>query len=322
MAHPPRPNEEEPRTAIPRPRPRRALPIVLASLIGLLVGWLGIGWWLWPVEWTSSAPWQLRPELQRTYLALVAHEYARTSNLAYVEDLMAGWDRADLARLLAVVQQETGDPETRQHVAALAETLKLPGADTSLAASLLGQQGFVVGVVVAAVPLLAAMTLVTVGFARRRDESAREASSDEAAGLHLEELLADVVIEDESTVTEQSPDAPDVERRTASPSAEEQNKAEEATQDQAEEAEEAEGEEGGLGDLVGLFEIEDTTLSDLEAFCKGMLEVNVDELLTTAGEVLRDLDKVNRLRPERPSERSLRSREAGQVSVATKRNVA
>ncbi len=288
---------EEPRAAIPSPRPRRALPIVLASLIGLLVGWLGIGWWLWPVEWTSSAPWQLRPELQRTYLALVAHEYARTSNLAYVEDLMAGWDQADLARLLAVVQQETGDPETRQHVAALADTLKLPGADTSLATSLLSQQGFVVGVAIAAVPLLAAMVLVAASLARRRDRTAGEAPDGEVAERSLEDLLADVVIDDESATAGQSPDSQAAEQSKLLAPTEEEGKTEEAPPDQAEE-EDAEDADGGLGDLASLFEVEDTTLVDLEAFCKGMLEVNVDELLTTAGEVLRDLDKVNRLRPE------------------------
>ncbi len=290
-------DDSRPRAAMPSPRPRRALPIVLAALVGLLAGWLVIGWWLWPIEWTSSSPWQLRPDYQKTYLTLVAHEYARTSNLAYVEDLLAGWDRADLAQLLAAAQREASDPETREHVAALADMLRLPSADTSLSAALLSQEGFVVGVVGAAAPLLAALALVAATLARRRDGVAGETASIGATEQGLEELLADVAVDDQSAVAEQSPDTQETEQRAPSAQAEEEKKTEEAPPDQAGE-EEAEEADGGLGDLASLFEIEDTTLAGLEAFCKDMLEVNVQELSTTAREVLGDLQLINRSRPE------------------------
>jgi len=42
------------------PAKRRVNPWVsiglLALPVGLLVGWLVIGWWLWPVQWTSALP--------------------------------------------------------------------------------------------------------------------------------------------------------------------------------------------------------------------------------------------------------------------------
>ncbi len=30
--------------------------VLLSLLAGLLVGWLVIGWWLWPVQWTGALP--------------------------------------------------------------------------------------------------------------------------------------------------------------------------------------------------------------------------------------------------------------------------
>jgi len=41
---------------------------IISFVVGLLIGLVVLGWWLWPVEWTDAAPSDLRPEYQEIYL--------------------------------------------------------------------------------------------------------------------------------------------------------------------------------------------------------------------------------------------------------------
>jgi len=106
------------------------LPTVGAAfLIGLLVGWLAIGWWLWPVGWTEADPWDLRPEHQDQYLSLVARAYSRNPDQA--RKALAGWDSAPLSHLLTDLQSRTTDPEARQQLTDLALVLGLPRGEAA-----------------------------------------------------------------------------------------------------------------------------------------------------------------------------------------------
>jgi hypothetical protein len=50
--------------------------ISIGVLIGLILGWFVIGWWLWPVEWTDASPADLRADEQETYLRLAIDSFA------------------------------------------------------------------------------------------------------------------------------------------------------------------------------------------------------------------------------------------------------
>ena len=72
---------------------------------------------------------------------------------------------------------------------------------------------------------------------------------------------------------------------------------EEAEEEKKKEEERAESESdtsSGLGDLASLFEEEDTSINVLEAFCKGMPEVTVDEVLTMGTDLLYGLRESNK----------------------------
>ena len=69
----------------------------LTFVTGLLLGWLVIGWLLWPVQWTNSAPWHLDREHQKTYISLVAQNYWWTKELQQTRDALVGWDDEALA---------------------------------------------------------------------------------------------------------------------------------------------------------------------------------------------------------------------------------
>lgn len=161
----------------------RALPLSVVGLVflaGLLLGWLTIGWWLWPVDWIDADPWDLRAEHQERYVALVAKDYAQAGNADQARGAMAGWDDQTLADLLAAMQEAAPDLTTSRQLADLASALDLPeggaaapaGSEASPATPSLRNRLATVcgtaGVVLAAAGLIifAASTRVWESFAR------------------------------------------------------------------------------------------------------------------------------------------------------------
>lgn len=60
-------------------------PLILGSaafILGLVIGLVVLGWWLWPVEWTDAAPEDLRPDAQVDYLRMAIDSYALRQNPA------------------------------------------------------------------------------------------------------------------------------------------------------------------------------------------------------------------------------------------------
>lgn len=55
---------------------------IAAFILGLIIGLVVLGWWLWPVEWTDAAPEDLRPDAQVDYLRMVIDSYALRQNAA------------------------------------------------------------------------------------------------------------------------------------------------------------------------------------------------------------------------------------------------
>lgn len=106
--------------------------VIAAFLVGLFLGWFGIGWWLWPVEWTNTDPIDLRQEAREDYLVMVAKDYVATRDVNTALRRLATWESlADAGReirQLAAYYEAQGQMERAQNLRALAEGLSLPGA--------------------------------------------------------------------------------------------------------------------------------------------------------------------------------------------------
>jgi len=76
---------------------------LLALLAGLLVGWLVIGWTLWPVEWAGVLPTDLGDAGREQYLDLVAESYALNKNAQLAQLRLAAFPAAEQGPLLADV---------------------------------------------------------------------------------------------------------------------------------------------------------------------------------------------------------------------------
>ena len=99
-------------------------------VIGLFVGLVILGWWLWPVQWENAGPSDLRPESRVEYLRMAIDSYAATSDavtaqqrwqelgdaagetLAFIETNPAPQNPANIVAFKTVVAAEGVVPET------------------------------------------------------------------------------------------------------------------------------------------------------------------------------------------------------------------
>ncbi|MCE1255772.1 MAG: hypothetical protein LWX83_19755, partial [Anaerolineae bacterium] len=59
---------------------RPVIAITFGVIVGLIIGWFGIGWGFWPVEWKDASARELRPDLRIDYLKLAVESYGRNPN--------------------------------------------------------------------------------------------------------------------------------------------------------------------------------------------------------------------------------------------------
>lgn len=69
-------------------------------VVGLLLGWLVIGWWLWPVKWVDADPWDLRAEHKQAYVAMVADSLATNGDSGLAQQRLRHWDTKELSKIL------------------------------------------------------------------------------------------------------------------------------------------------------------------------------------------------------------------------------
>lgn len=62
---------------------------IVAFVVGILVGWLIIGWGLWPVQWTDASPDKLQKDYQTDYLRMAIDSYIKTQD---TQTAKARWD--------------------------------------------------------------------------------------------------------------------------------------------------------------------------------------------------------------------------------------
>ncbi len=115
---------------------------IIAGIVGLvvggLIGWILLGWVLFPVTWTNADPWDLRPEQTEVYIKLVADSYSVNEDAELARERMAGFDRQEVSEILGTLTaeaEEAGDAEGKRRLEYLGLALDLtaeapaPGAE-------------------------------------------------------------------------------------------------------------------------------------------------------------------------------------------------
>lgn len=251
-------------------RGSRALMLGAAFGAGVLLGWLVIGWWLWPVQWTDTDPWDLRPQSQRTFVSLVAESYWRTNDVRRSQDMLAGWDSQALQELLDRMQAESPNPEERQRLVALAEALEIPVSEGAFLSSVFDQKMILVTVALSLLPLVAAIGLGASLLFRKPEPR---------------EAVLDLFEDEEELPEEEGVVLPEI--RAAAPTEKpEEQKKDEVTVSIAEGIED----DIDVQDLLStLFDDENEGVQHLEALSKGLEDINIEGLLGKTKEVCEGL---------------------------------
>ena len=135
----------------------RRLVIPLTFVVGLGVGWVVLGWMVWPVQWSDTDPWDLRPQFQRWYVRLVAEDYHRAKNATRVEAALAGWDPRALSELLQQMATESASLEEREFLLGLQDALG--STETRLPVSMFGRRTIIFSAALAVLALVAAAAI-------------------------------------------------------------------------------------------------------------------------------------------------------------------
>jgi hypothetical protein len=71
---------------------------IAAFVLGLIIGLVVLGWWLFPVQWTDATPAQLRADLKEDYLRMAIDSYTvnRNADLATARYLALGEDAPEI----------------------------------------------------------------------------------------------------------------------------------------------------------------------------------------------------------------------------------
>lgn len=76
--------------------------IAVTFLVGFLVGWLVVGWSIWPVAYTGAATSsELSAPDKEQYLTMLADSYQLTGNAKDARDRLAGWDNGEVGTIIA-----------------------------------------------------------------------------------------------------------------------------------------------------------------------------------------------------------------------------
>lgn len=109
--------------------------LALSFVVGVLLGLVVLGWWLWPVQYKPPTPADLSETWRRDYVSMVADSFAQTGDAATARQrleglLYPGQDAADLSQqILALAQQQAAiGAEDAARLEALAGLLQAPAA--------------------------------------------------------------------------------------------------------------------------------------------------------------------------------------------------
>ena len=122
-------------------RNRSILIIAVAFIVGLLLGWIVLGWWLFPVQWGGTLVQDLQPADKKVFIETEAEALALTQDGGKaVERLQALGTQQEVAQLAAEVVQDAtskGDLVMVDHVTQLAAKtgLTLPSLTTPVTPS-------------------------------------------------------------------------------------------------------------------------------------------------------------------------------------------
>jgi hypothetical protein len=92
--------------------------VILSFIVGLLIGLVIFGWWIWPVQWKDAAPADLQGDYREIYLNMVAYIY-ETDPSVNVDLMLDSWGDEKLSNDLNQAYANATDTVTKNRLANL-----------------------------------------------------------------------------------------------------------------------------------------------------------------------------------------------------------
>jgi len=113
--------------------------VLIAFVVGLFLGLVVLGWWLWPVQWTDADPMDLREVQRNTYLQMIADSFALNGDSELARTRLDGLKKpgqtdTDLSQMIATAAQAQlaeGRTEDSLRLQRLVTALALPVPPTT-----------------------------------------------------------------------------------------------------------------------------------------------------------------------------------------------
>ena len=155
----------------------------LAFVLGLFVGWLLLGYAIFPVQYTNADPWDLNPTAKTAYVAMVADSFAVNHDLNLARDRLRGFKTDELTTIVKnqiaqLNQKGQGDDAARLGTFGVSYGLALAPAPSATPAPATGGSNLLGTLIPLLVALVVVILLVAVGllvYARIRAQDTQPA---------------------------------------------------------------------------------------------------------------------------------------------------
>jgi hypothetical protein len=189
---------------------------VVGLVVGLIIGLPILGWWVFPVQWTDTDPFDLRQSYKEAYVSMLADSYTLNTNVALARQRVEGWDPKDLGQVIGQLQAKASDSAQVQRLDNLATALGVragavtpePAAQPTTASTLFRRLVLILGIVLAAalviagvmvgIPLLRERRLEEPAKLGRRLPPMRQAAKPEGVGEPLGHFVASYTLGQDS----------------------------------------------------------------------------------------------------------------------------
>ena len=99
--------------------------VAVSFVVGLLFGWMILGWMVAPVQWVNADPSDLRVSAKEAFVVMAADSFALNDNTQLAKERLSTFDQDELSAMLGRLREAAPDAESRERLDRLAEAVQV-----------------------------------------------------------------------------------------------------------------------------------------------------------------------------------------------------
>ncbi|MBM4464902.1 MAG: hypothetical protein FJ014_04950 [Chloroflexi bacterium] len=94
--------------------PKALIGFVAGLVVGLIIGLPILGWWVFPVQWYDTDPFDLRQSYKEAYISMLADSYTLNTNVALARQRVEGWDPKELGQVIGQLKAKSDGAQVQR----------------------------------------------------------------------------------------------------------------------------------------------------------------------------------------------------------------